>query len=205
MYYIVRYTLVAVVIFVIFLLCTRSFWFQKNKVPIIALALIIVVLVWVFPIENVFFRFSTSVNAFQYSYGYPQTIEKVVEGKGTSYAIIFYTKHGNPSYEIMTRDQKGWLVQGGGMKTIEKSISSHKGYIVCKNHIIGTDTWIVTLTYLDVPEQSAKTQNISDNRDSTFDMVTIPSYHSNFIYYYAVINGNLEGYSLIINGEYISI
>lgn len=177
------------------------YWIRKIRAVkskpyriITILIVVLCILSFYIPVENLFITFTSLESAFKYTNF--DTIKLVVEGQGSDMVIC---NDGNNSKHIIPKTDKGWKMEVGNKllkfrnyETISMAVYQDK---------YSKDCYIIIL------DMTNKIFDVFDNQNSIFYYDTLEydvNGDINYDYYsYAYINNFDEKYTLTVNGEEI--
>lgn len=197
LFVIIRLIFWSLAFIVCFLLIRKSHIIHKRKWSLIAFAMAVVLITVsaLIPIENAFVTFSSPKSA--YNYNHCGNVTLIVDGKKTDFVVG--VKGDTSVYAIVPKSDDGWkLGMGLDTKRIFKTISD--GINIYVYHYKNSNDYYIT-----VLDTNGGSSEITDNHGSKFQCLDKSNSALNKIFYtyYAYISNFDDQYTLTVNGKEI--
>ena len=157
---------------------------------------IIITLLWtgsgLVPIENLFMSFSTPEKSYSYVNG--EEVKLVVYGQESALVI---GEESEFVYLVVPKGEKGWKI-GRGLDLKFITTQYFDGVIVSVYQYKNTDEF-----YVEVMDIDGKECKVTDNQNSSFEILEIDVNGNKQYHYYAYVCGLNENYVLDVNNEKI--
>lgn len=182
----------------IFLKRTNIIHKRLIKIFGIIIILILIDLSVLFPVENLFIRFSSPESALSYS-----VINGGIQGKidGNQSTLILYQSGDSTAISIFPKDEKGWKI--GTHLSYEQILSKNidKYHSIDIYHTKNTDDYYILV----FNPFSSGISEVANNKKSVFKTVIeeIPETGKKNIIYYSYVPSMDNNYSLFINGKIV--
>ncbi len=206
MYSITRVLLTLVCILtavIIYLVIFKKKQGAAHKV-ILLIVTVVVCLVWVFPIENMFFRFAGPKESFYYSHFGAKLINTIPYDNGS---VVVYYENDSNCIDVLVKDSDGYKINSPYVKTLDSMRNDLPGFVLVSKRIPNSPLTFVCVVYakFDDPKLNVdkiRIESISDSNDSLFELFEYRIYNGfRQICYYSFTNANDPDYSVFVNGN----
>lgn len=201
LYYLNRFILLAVIIFIFVLLKKFKIIKSKKWTCIIAGCTAVLIFVIFSFCENCFLRFSTPEAAFDYS-NVNCALYKTVINQDT--AVIAYSRGKNSAdYALFVKDKSGWMIDTPGFTDEKCDIYKHYGITTYKLSYKRKE--LITVTNNVFGTGKNRIMSIHDSHNSNFMKIQMDMYGDSNATDYTIIDYPTKKYYMYIDGDKIDM
>ncbi|MFR0823387.1 MAG: hypothetical protein ACLU84_01070 [Clostridia bacterium] len=193
------------ILFILFIvLCKkRKKEFSKNIIIIsIVFSAVVYIALYFFPIENLFYTFSSVQEVFNYQFN--GEILDTINGNNST-MVVYSTNNNTYSYAVIPKNNNGWKI--GTSFSLKKILQENYGSkIITIYKYQNSDDYYVIIADPIVNKED-NFADIYDNQNSVFNHITndLSNTNKKSIIYYAYVNKLEKNYLININSKALEL